>query len=398
MQLPLGDSLSNPVAVVVGDAPQVVEADGDNNTPAAAPAVAVPCGISGRIEAENDVDYYAFEAKQGERFTFELFARRLQSPLDSHLRIVNPDGGQLALNDDLRIGERGYADSRIEDWTAPADGKFALEVRDLHLRGGDAFVYFVEARRARPYFNLFLDTDKTQLTPGTCGVLFARVERKEGFEGEIQLQVDGLPPGVTATCGRILAGKGQDGCIVLQADASAARAAANITVTGTATAQTDGKQETLRAIAVPYQEIYQPGGGRGHWPAQVHTVCVGAPNDLRGMKLSTTEIALKPGESKRIEVQIQRAEGFKENVTLDVQFQHLGGIFGNSLPPGVSLDAKNSQTLLTGDKSDGYITLTAAADAQPVEKQVIAVMANIAINFVMKATYSGPPVTVTVTK
>ena len=97
-------------------------------------------------------------------------------------------------------------------------------------------------------------------------------------------------------------------------------------------------------------------------------------------------------------MQIQRAEGFKENVTLDVQFQHLGGIFGNSLPPGVTLDAKNSQTLLTGDKSDGYITLTATADSQPMEKQVIAVMANIAINFVMKATYSGPPLTVSVTK
>ena len=102
--------------------------------------------------------------------------------------------------------------------------------------------------------------------------------------------------------------------------------------------------------------------------------------------------------AKRIDVQLQRAEGFNQNVTLDVQFQHLRRISGNSLPPGVTLDAKNSQTLLTGDKSDGYITLTAAADAQPVEKQVIAGLANIAINFVMKATYSGAPVTISVTK
>ena len=398
MQLPLGDSLSNPVCLAVSDAPQVVEGNGDNNTSAAAQPIAVPCGISGRIEADNDVDYYVFDAKKGDRFTFELFARRLQSPLDSHLRIVNTDGGQLALNDDFRVGKRGSSDSRIEDWAAPADGRFALEVRDLHLRGGEAFVYFVEARRARPYFNLFLDTDKTQLAPGTCGALFARVERKEGFEGEVQLQVEGLPPGVTATCGRILAGKGQDGCLVLQADANAAPAAANITVTGTATMEISGVQETLRATAVPYQEIYLPGGGRGHWPAQIHTVCVGTPNDLRAIKLSATEVTLKPGESKRIDVQLQRAEGFTQNVTLDVQFQHLGGIFGNSLPPGISLDAKNSQTLLTGDKSDGYLTLTAAADAQPVEKQVIAVLANIAINFVMKATYCGPAVTVSVTK
>ena len=115
------------------------------------------------------------------------------------------------------------------------------------------------------------------------------MERKEGFEGEVQLQVE-VPPGVTSTCGRILAGKGQDGCIVLQADATAAPAAANITVTGTATMEISGAQETLRATAVPYQEVYLPGGGPGHWPAQIHTVCVGTPNDLRAIKLSTTEV------------------------------------------------------------------------------------------------------------
>ena len=57
---------------------------------------------------------------------------------------------------------------------------------------------------------------------------------KNGFTGEVQLAIDGLPHGITASCGRILADKGQDGCIVLEAEADAPPSAAEIVVTGIA--------------------------------------------------------------------------------------------------------------------------------------------------------------------
>lgn len=398
MPVPMGDELTNPVPVVVSDLPPVVEIDTENDTPETGQKIALPAAISGRIEQESDLDYYTFDAKKGERFSFEVVARRQQSHLDSHLRIVDTSGKQLALNDDLRDGKRTYADSRIENWTAPADGTYALEIRDLHLRGGDGFVYFIEARRALPHFNLYLDTDKTQLTPGTCGVLYVRIERKNGFDSPVQLAVDGLPSGVTATCGRILAGKAQDGCIVFQAFPDARLSASNITVSGTAEIEVDGKLQQVSATAIAYQETYQPGGGRGHWPVSMHTVAVGAPSDLQAVLLSESEITLKPGESKRIDIELIRAEGFDKNVTLDVQFRHLSGVFGDPLPPGVTLDSKNSKTLLTGKTSQGHITLTAAANAEPVENQVITVMANVALNFVMKATYASRPLTITIAK
>jgi hypothetical protein len=396
LPLLVGEQQTNPAPVVVGDLPVVLESGADNNAPETGQAVSVACGISGRIESESDIDYYTFEAEKDERLSFEVFARRLQSGLDSHLRIVDTGGRQLAVNDDMRIDKRTYADSRIENWTAPADAKYALEIRDLHLRGGETFVYFLRARRAQPHFDLFVDTDKTQLSPGTSSVIYVRVERKEGFEGDVQLGIDGLPPGVSAACGRILAGNGRDGCIVLTADADAEMAAGNVTISGTAVVQIDGRDQMLTAVAKPYQETYQPGGGRGHWPVAVHTVSVGDPGDIRSVTLSETEITLKPGESKRVGVRIERAEGFDKNVTLDVQFRHLSGLYGDPLPPGIALDSKNSKTLLTGTTTEGHITLIAAKDAQPIEKQQIAVMANVAINFVMKSTYTGPPLLVTV--
>lgn len=394
--LPMGTTTSNPAPVLVSELPVIVEGIADNNTAASASDVALPATITGRIESERDVDHFAFAALKGESFSFEVRARREQSALDSHLRVLDEKGNQLALNDDMRMGKRTSSDSWIENWTAPADGRYLLEIRDLQGRGGPQFVYAIQATRALPSFQLWLDTDKTQLTAGTSSILFVRAERKNGFAGDIQLEVDGIPHGVTASCGKILA-KGQDGCIVLQADHDAPLIASNLIVTGTATHEMSGGHKlALRDVALPYQEIYQPGGGRGHWPVEMHTLCVGNRSDIWAVQLSEHEITLKPGESKKIEVTIDRAPGFDKNVTLDVTYNHLEQIFADSLPPGVKIDRANSQTLLTGTNSKGFITLIAAKDASPAERQLGAVMANVSINFVMKGTYSSTPLFVTV--
>jgi hypothetical protein len=60
------------------------------------------------------------------------------------------------------------------------------------------------------------------------------------------------------------------------------------------------------------------------------------------------------------------------------------------------MDGANSKTLLTGEETKGFITLIAAADAPAVEKQLVPVMAHVSINFVMKHTFCGEPVFVTV--
>ncbi len=388
---------TNAVPVVVSRLPEVLEAPGNNNIFDQAQAIAVPSGISGRIETEDDVDCYAFPAKAGEKFAFEVIARGHQSALDPFLRILNDKGQRLVENDDFQ-DRFLHADSRIETWTAPASGRYVVEIRDAHQRGGPAFVYFLKVTRAEPAFTLELDTDKTLLAPGASSVIYARVTRKNDFTGEVQLLIDGLPPGVTAQCGRVLS-TGRDGCIHLKAAPDAKMGAANIHVAGIGVhAASDGMSHFVAAVAQPLQEIYMPGGGRHHYPVQTHTVSVGDPLDIRSVKLSAAEIVLKPGESKRIDVTIERAPNFKQNVTLDASYQHLGTVFGNSLPPGISIDDKESQTLLTGDVSKGHITLKAAVDAKPVPRQQTVIMAHVSINFVMKFTYCGEPVFVTISK
>jgi hypothetical protein len=397
--LKLGNGqVTNAVPVIVSRLPEVLEAAGDHGTAARAQKVAVPAGICGRIDKEAEVDCYAFEAKAGERFTFEVVARAHQSMLDSHLRVLNDKGERLAENDDGSDGRFTSADSLIENWSAPANGRYVVEVRDLHLRGGPPFVYFLKVTRSQPHFLLDVDTDKTLLAPGTASVLFVRATRKNGFEGEVRLAIDGLPAGVTASCGRILAGA-NDGCIILRAAPDAPRGAANVRVTGAAThPEGNGKALQLTATARPLQEVYMPGGGRYHWPVETHAVSVGDPLDLKSVKISPTTVTVKPGEAKRIDITIDRSTGFKAPVTLDVVYQHLGSIYGSSLPPGVAVDEKASQTVLSGDQSKGWITLRAAADAKPVTDQQVPVMALVSINFVMKFTYCSEPLRVSVAK
>jgi hypothetical protein len=386
LQLPDGRS-TNAAPIIVSRLSEITESDGDKSTPEKAQKVALPCGVSGCIEKEGERDCFAFEAKAGERFTFTIVAQDHQSVLDSVLRVLDEKGQQLVENDDY--GDPfNHADSRIENWAARANGRYIVEVRDLHGRGGPGFVYFLKAERAEPHFTLDVDTDKTPIAPSTANAIFVRAARHNGFSGDIQLAVHDLPPGVTARCGRILA-NGRDGCITLHAAADAKVAAGNIRITGTATdTSKEGKPNSLSASARPLQEFYSPGGGRGRVPVDWHTVSVCEPLDIRSVKLSTQEISLKPGESKAIDVSIERAPDFKQNVLLCAVYQHLGNITGDCLPLGVTVDEKASQTLLAGNQSKGSIVLKAAADAKPVEKQQIAIMAQVSINFVMKFTYA----------
>jgi hypothetical protein len=208
-----------------------------------------------------------------------------------------------------------------------------------------------------------------------------------------------------------LAGKGLDGCITVYAPLDATPVASDVRIWGTAihtesnaatTSQGSSEQAVttreLSADAVNFQEYYSPGGGRGHYPVDIHTVAVGTSGDLLAVNLSETEIRLKPGESRKIMITLQRAKDVNANVTLDFMNRHLEHVFTNSLPDGVTMEGGQSKTLLTGSDSEGYITLKADKTAPPVERQVTAVLASFSINFVMKATYSSPPVFVSVVK
>jgi hypothetical protein len=118
---------------VVGDLPEVVEEEIDGSPVPV--EVRLPVTINGRIFPREDVDVWAFDAKQGQTITAEVCAARLGSPLDSRLEVLDPQGHTIAENDDT-FG----ADSFVR-FTAGADGKYRVKIHDINFRGGQACVY-----------------------------------------------------------------------------------------------------------------------------------------------------------------------------------------------------------------------------------------------------------------
>ncbi|MGH9431768.1 MAG: hypothetical protein ACRD3T_09515, partial [Terriglobia bacterium] len=88
--------LSNTVHLDVTDEPEIAERE-PNDQPAEAQPITVPAVVNGRIDkpgdsAAPDQDYFRFTARRGERVSIEVAARRLGSPLDSVVEVLDAQG------------------------------------------------------------------------------------------------------------------------------------------------------------------------------------------------------------------------------------------------------------------------------------------------------------------
>lgn len=89
--------LLRPVTLAVGREPEAIEQPGDNDRPAAAQLLAAPVTVNGRLSSgsQADTDCYRFRARKGETLVLEVNARRLGSPVDSFLEVLDAGGNRI---------------------------------------------------------------------------------------------------------------------------------------------------------------------------------------------------------------------------------------------------------------------------------------------------------------
>jgi hypothetical protein len=81
---------------------------------------------------------------------------------------------------------------------APAAGDYFIKVREQSGTSGPRAVYRLTAKPAEPDFELQLYPDGVPIWgPGSTASLLVKVERQQGLNSDIQLQVEGLPDGWT---------------------------------------------------------------------------------------------------------------------------------------------------------------------------------------------------------
>jgi hypothetical protein len=172
--------------------PHAAIAEVEPNDAAHPQAITVPVTISGRIGLRGDVDVFQFEAKKGNALFFALEGPSLRSPIDPVLHLRDAAGKVLS-----RANDREGKDATLT-FNAPADGKYTIEVRDLHGDGGPGYFYRLRVVHPELDFTLRIAADRYGIEPGKPTKVPIVVEKQNGFTGEVELAIVGLPAGMTA--------------------------------------------------------------------------------------------------------------------------------------------------------------------------------------------------------
>jgi hypothetical protein len=196
----------NAVPYAVETLPECFEKE-PNNAAETAQAVKLPIIINGRIDQPGDIDVFRFEGKAGDQIVAEVYARRLDSPLDSMLVVTDAAGKQLAFNDDHEDKGSGlnthHADSYLTVTLAEA-GPCFVQIGDTQHGGGGAYAYRLRLSPPHPDFELRATPASMTVRGGASVPLTVYALRKDGFSGPISVNLKDAPKGFSLTNAKLL--------------------------------------------------------------------------------------------------------------------------------------------------------------------------------------------------
>jgi len=213
-------------------------------------------------------------------------------------------------------------------FSAKEAGDYVVRLRDVTNRGGPDFKYQLAVRARQEDFSVSVQGRNPVISPGSGKEFGLKVDRVDGFNGEVRVDVTGLPPGFMATT-PIVVEAGQttaEGLLFAESNAPTPTAEQIKAVKLTATAVVRGKERvhllgdlgkiTLGKAAQVVVEVLPDGE-------------VGLPKSELGKPL---ELTIAPGETISALVKVTRLGAFKGEVPFGKDDA------GRNLPFGVFVD------------------------------------------------------------
>jgi hypothetical protein len=254
VQVGKGALVSNIRKFGVSELPGAPEGE-PNNTVEQANRVSGDTVINGTVGLHGDADWFCFTGRAGERKTVEVMARRLGSPLDARLQVIDSSGKSVAVADDTDDPAAGLlphqADARL-DLVLPADGTFFVRLDDVQGKGGEEWFYRLALSRAQPGFELQVFPSSLKLSRGGSVPVTVKAVRHGGFDGEIELSARNLPSGVVLERAVIAAGA-PTASVVFSATDRAKEAVFPVEIEGSALCGA----RTLQVQAMPTEDRMQ---------------------------------------------------------------------------------------------------------------------------------------------
>jgi hypothetical protein len=461
--MPVPGHLLAAPSLAVGQDPEIAESE---TAPAAAgrgerraegpPLVPVPCTINGRIDhpgARPDVDEFRFHSRHGHALMLEVAARRLGSPLDSLLEVLDSKGlpveratirpvaetalvlsnrestsgsfriqswNDLAVNDFVyagrellqisrlpggpdedisfhsfrgqRIGILGTTpeahsigtplykvqvyppgrtfppngmplfrvsyrnddggvlygkDSRLT-FDPPADGEYRVRISDVRGQQGPEYAYRLSIHPPRPDFRITLSPEHPNLLRGTRIPISAEIERHDGFDGPVEIRLEGLPAGFTA----------EPGVIPASADST------TLTIAAAPGATTPAQLVSSHIRLVGAAWIAGKQVVRADEPQNGVRLLTVLPDPDIQVTTDVRQLTLRPGGEVEVVAQVERRHGFKGRVPIDVQ----------NLPFGVRVrDVGLNGVLITEQQTSRRFVIVAEPWVKPQTHPIFAV-------------------------
>jgi hypothetical protein len=261
------------------ESPAGVVAEVEPNDPAHPQKAALPLAVRGAFSPLKDVDVYEVDFKKGDTWWVDCLSQRLGVPTLPRVvveRVLKAADGTISTADSVEIKPApvfpgdpdfdGHHMDPVGPYTAKEDGTHRVVVRDLNNTTPSALArpYVLEVRKASPDFALFacvlppipnkpfatfngplVTVRAANLRPNQGLPLRILAVRRDGFEGEIHLKAQGLPPQISAApC--IIGPKQNEGTLILNAALDAAPWVGAVKITGKAQA---GADALVRAAA-----------------------------------------------------------------------------------------------------------------------------------------------------
>jgi hypothetical protein len=340
-----GQWVSNSVPFAVDAMPDYMETRPADSRDAAQ-TVALPIIVNGRIDQPGQWDVYRFEGRAGDEIVAEVTARRLDSPMDSVLKLADSAGRQLACNDDHEDKATGlnthHADSCIRA-KLPASGTYYVHVGDVQRQSGADCAYRLRLSAPVPDFALRIAPSSINVRSGASVPVTVYALRKDGFAGPIELSLKDAPAGFTLTGGTVPADADQVR-LTLTGPPRPLDNPVSLSLEGRATI--DGKPAVRQAV--PAEDMMQAFAYRHLVVAKNLEATVSGGGGRAGGRvpprvLSPTPVKIASGKTAGVRVSLPASTPFGEM------------IFELSEPPdgmtikGVSPAAGGSEILLQAD-------------------------------------------------
>ena len=179
----------------------------------------------------------------------------------------------------------------------PEDGDYVVKITDAQGEKGPDFAYQLSLRPPKPDFKVYVDTDRPNIPRGGTIPVRVKVDRIDGFDGEIGIEIPDLPQGIHGTMGRVLPGE-ESVSLALSADPDA-----------------ESTDPTLRFTVNAHARV------AGQWICR--TTSLGAVTVTKEPDILCTEepdvLTLVPGKTVRVTVKAERQNGFAGRIPIEVR-------------------------------------------------------------------------------